>query len=71
MERILAACDATLADVVKVTCHVADLEEWPAMNEAYLARFGDHTPARIAVGAGSLLFGARVELDCIAYKPAA
>jgi enamine deaminase RidA (YjgF/YER057c/UK114 family) len=26
-------------------------------------------PARIAVGCASLLFGARVELDCVAYRP--
>lgn len=68
VERILAACDAGLSDVVKVSVYMTDLEEWPTMNEAYLQVFGPHTPARIAVGCASLLFGAKVEFDCVAYR---
>ena len=71
VERILRACDATLADVVKVSVHMLDLGEWDAMNEAYLGVFGARTPARIAVGCAGLLFGARVEFDCIAQRPGA
>lgn len=67
VERILAACGAGLADVVKVSVSMPDLSEWEEMNEAYLAAFGARTPARIAVGCDALLFGARVELDCTAY----
>jgi enamine deaminase RidA (YjgF/YER057c/UK114 family) len=69
VERILAACDASLADIVKVSVFMPDLGEWDAMNAAYLEAFGAHTPARIAVGCSVLLFGARVELDCVAYRP--
>ena len=69
VERILAACGATVADVAKVSVYMPDLGEWTAMNEAYLAAFGEHTPARIAIGCASLLYGARVEFDCVAYKP--
>ncbi len=69
VSRILAACDASLADVVKVSAFMPDLGEWDAMNAAYLEAFGAHTPARIAVGCASLLFGARVEFDCVAYRP--
>jgi 2-iminobutanoate/2-iminopropanoate deaminase len=68
VERILAACDASLADVVKVTAYLTDLADWPAMNEAYIDVFGPHTPARTAVGCAGLLFGARVEFDCIAHR---
>jgi 2-iminobutanoate/2-iminopropanoate deaminase len=67
VERILAACGAGLADVVKVSVFMPDLAEWEAMNEAYVAAFGPQTPARIAVGCEALLFGARVELDCTAH----
>ena len=70
VENILKACDATLADIVKVSVFMPDLEEWEAMNAAYLERFGAHTPARIAVGCSSVLFGARAEFDCIAYRGA-
>ena len=69
VEKILAACDATLADIVKVSVFMPDLGEWQAMNAAYLEIFGEQTPTRIAIGCADLLFGARVEFDCVAYKP--
>jgi 2-iminobutanoate/2-iminopropanoate deaminase len=68
VEQILKGCDASLADVVKVTCYLTDLGEWGEMNEAYLEIFGPETPARIAVGCATLLFDAKVEFDCIAYR---
>jgi 2-iminobutanoate/2-iminopropanoate deaminase len=68
VERILSACDASLADVVKVSVFMPDLDEWEAMNRAYLDVFGPHTPARIAVGCSALLLGARAEFDCVAYR---
>jgi 2-iminobutanoate/2-iminopropanoate deaminase len=66
VERILAECGASLADVVKVSVYMTDLGEWEAMNRAYLEVFGPHTPARIAVGCAALLFDAKVEFDCVA-----
>jgi 2-iminobutanoate/2-iminopropanoate deaminase len=68
VEQILQGCGATLADVVKVTCYLTDLGEWEEMNGAYLEVFGTQTPARIAIGCGSLLFDAKAEFDCIAYR---
>jgi 2-iminobutanoate/2-iminopropanoate deaminase len=70
VERILRACDATLADIVKVSVYQVDLGEWDELNRAYLEVFGERTPARIAVGCSALLFGARAEFDCVAYRPA-
>jgi 2-iminobutanoate/2-iminopropanoate deaminase len=68
VDTILRACDASLAEVVKVGVYMVDLGEWEAMNEAYVEAFGAHTPARIAVQVADLLFGARVEFDCVAYR---
>ena len=68
VKRILATCGASLADVVKVSVYMTDLGEWEAMNAAYLEVFGERTPARIAVGCDSLLFGAKVEFDCVAVR---
>ena len=68
VERILAAADATLADIVKVSVYMPDLGEWDEMNRAYVEVFGERTPARIAVGCNALLFGARVEVDCVAHR---
>jgi 2-iminobutanoate/2-iminopropanoate deaminase len=68
VERILKACHATLTDIVKVSVYMPDLGEWDDMNRAYLEVFGPLTPARIAVGCAALLFDARVEFDCVAYR---
>ena len=68
VERILDASGASLKDIAKVTVYMTDLGQWDAMNEAYLAVLGEKTPARITVGCAGLLFGASVELDCIAYR---
>ena len=68
VERILAAADATLADIVKVSVYMPDLGEWDEMNRAYVEVFGERTPARIAVGCNALLFGAQVEFDCVARR---
>jgi enamine deaminase RidA (YjgF/YER057c/UK114 family) len=52
--------------LVKCTAFLADLKEWPAMNEVYRSYFPDgRYPARAAVQA-TLLAGARVELECVA-----
>jgi len=67
VERILAACDASLADIVKVTVYLTDMADWDEMNRAYVAVFGASTPARIAVGCAELIFGASVEFDCVAW----
>jgi 2-iminobutanoate/2-iminopropanoate deaminase len=68
VDRILQACGGSIADVVKVSVYMTDLDEWGEMNDAYLEVFGSETPARIAIGCASLLFDAKLELDCIAYR---
>ena len=68
VERILRVCDASLADVVKVSVYMTDLGEWQEMNDAYVEVFGPQTPARIAIGCASLLLDAKLELDCVAYR---
>ncbi len=71
IETVLAACDATLDDLVKASVYIADMAEFAAMNEAWLEIMGDDPPARITVGRADLALGARVEIDSIAYKPQA
>jgi 2-iminobutanoate/2-iminopropanoate deaminase len=55
--------------IVKVTVMMADMSEWSAMNEEYVAAFGKHLPARSAFGANGLAMNARVEIECIAMRP--
>lgn len=69
IETILKACDASLADLVKVNVFLADIETFPQMNEAYLEVMGDDPPARITVGRSEFALGAAVEIDAVAYKP--
>ncbi len=57
---------SSLDQVVKCTAMLADIREWAAMNEVYLASFSSHRPARSAFGASGLALGARLELECIA-----
>ena len=62
----LAAAGVGMDRVVKCTVFLADLKEWPAMNEIYRSYFRNGKyPARAAVQA-TLLFGARVEMECAA-----
>ncbi len=69
IEQILRACGAELQDVVKVNVFLRDMDDYQAMNQAYLDVFGDDPPARITVGRADLALGAAVEIDCVAYRP--
>jgi 2-iminobutanoate/2-iminopropanoate deaminase len=66
IKRTLAAAGLGMDRVVKCQAFLADLAEWPAMNAIYRGYFPNGKyPARTAVQA-TLLFGARVELECVA-----
>ena len=66
IKRTLAAAGLGMDRLVKCTAFLADLKEWPAMNEIYRSYFTNGKyPARAAVQA-TLLNGARVELECVA-----
>jgi 2-iminobutanoate/2-iminopropanoate deaminase len=69
-ERLLQSCGSSLADVVKTTVFVVDMEGYGAVNQAYAAFFGDHRPARSVVAVAGLPMGAAVEVELWAYRPA-
>lgn len=66
VKAIIESVDHAVEDIVKVNVYLADIADLAAMNEAYVAFFGDHKPARKIVGCGELPFGARVMIDAIA-----
>ncbi len=70
LEGVLAREGATLADVAKTTVFLVDMADYADMNEVYIARFGDHRPARSAVAVAALPIGARVEIEAWAHLPA-
>ena len=65
IKAILAAGGADMADVVKVTAHLTDLDLFERYNKVYVTYFPDPKPTRTTVG--SQLLGFLVEIDVIAY----
>lgn len=54
--------------ILKCTIFLADMDEWGAMNEAYVKALGNHRPARSALGASGLALNGAVEIECIAAR---
>jgi 2-iminobutanoate/2-iminopropanoate deaminase len=63
----LATKGARLDQVVKTTVFLRHMSDYPVMNEVYIAGFGDHRPARSAVGVAELPIGALVEIEAWAW----
>ena len=53
-------------NVVKATVFLADLADFPQMNEVYGKYMGKEPPARSTIQAAALPKGARIEIDVIA-----
>jgi 2-iminobutanoate/2-iminopropanoate deaminase len=70
LQTVLRGCGADLEDVVKCSVFLRDVSDFGAMNEVYAEVFGENKPTRTTVGAGMVAEGMRVEIDCIAYRPA-
>lgn len=68
LAAILAAAGSGLSHVVKTTVYLADMADFPAMNEVYARHFGAHKPARSTVQAAALPKHVRVEIDAIARQ---
>ena len=68
IRAIVEKAGLTMADVVKVTAFLADLDDYPAFNEVYRRYFmADPPPVRTTVQA-KMPFGALVEVDAIAVQ---
>ena len=67
---ILDECGWSTSDLVQITCYLADISEWPLLNEEYAAFFADHPtpPTRTALEVAALPFGLRVEMTCVASR---
>ncbi len=66
VKAILEEAGATLADVVKCTVFIKDMNQFGLINEAYAQVFGDNKPARVCVEVARLPKDANVEIDAIA-----
>jgi 2-iminobutanoate/2-iminopropanoate deaminase len=66
-ETLLQHEGSSLDEVVKTTVFLADIADYAAMNEAYVAAFGSHRPARSAFAVAALPLGAAVEIEVWAF----
>jgi reactive intermediate/imine deaminase len=69
LERIAASlkeCGASMAQVVRATIWLADLDDFAAFNEEYRKHFAGALPVRSCVEA-KLYTGAKVEIEVQAY----
>src|SRR5487761_851565 len=66
LKGLLEACGSSLAQVVKTTVFLNNMDDFSGMNEGYGRYFADNPPARATVGAARLPRGALVEIECVA-----
>lgn len=69
IDACLKAAGSSMQNALKCNVYLAKLEDYAAMNEAYLGKFGPEPPVRTTVAvAGIPLDGALVEIEVIASR---
>lgn len=66
LAAILEAAGSGLDRLVKVTVFLADIGDWPAVNEVYARMVPEPFPARSAFAVRDLPKAARVEIEAVA-----
>jgi 2-iminobutanoate/2-iminopropanoate deaminase len=69
VKAILEAAGASLADVVKATVFLRDINDFNRMNAVYGTFFSENPPARSAFQVAALPRGAAIEIETIAMAP--
>jgi enamine deaminase RidA (YjgF/YER057c/UK114 family) len=65
IKHVLESNGSSIDRVVKCLVMMADIAEWPAMNDVYRTYFApDRLPSRSAFAGTGLALGARVEIEC-------
>ena len=69
LEVLLGRLELSLAQVVRVTAHLTDLDEMPAFDRSYAAFFPHgQFPARTCIEVSRLVGGCRVEITATARR---
>lgn len=68
VKATLTAAGMTMDDLVTVQIFCSDVSHYDAFNRIYRSYFTREFPARAFIGSGTLLFGARFEVQAIAVK---
>jgi len=66
LSHVLEAAGASLANVVKTTVFISDMNDFAALNGVYAELFGDTKPARSCVQVARLPKDVKVEIEAIA-----
>jgi 2-iminobutanoate/2-iminopropanoate deaminase len=66
LRNVLEAAGTSLANVVKTTVFIKDMNDFAALNGVYAEMFGDTKPARSCVEVARLPKDVKVEIECIA-----
>ena len=66
LEAVLEAAGSDTSRVVKTTVFLADMNDYPAMNEVYRRHFKQDPPARSAIQVAKLPANARIEIEAVA-----
>ena len=67
-KAILEEAGISMANVMKTTVFLSDMNNFAAMNEVYAEFFCEPVPARSAIAVKTLPKNALVEVECIAAK---
>jgi len=66
LAAILEAAGSGMDRLVKVTVYLAEIADWPAVNEVYVRHVPEPFPARSAFAVKALPLGGRVEIEAVA-----
>ncbi len=66
IKSILAAAGLSMADIIKTTVFIKDMEHFGEMNKVYGSFFPEDPPARSCVEVARLPKDALVEIECVA-----
>ncbi len=68
VQSVLALAGMRMDQLVSLQIFASDVSLWERFNVVYRSYFSGELPARAFLGSGTLLFGARFELQGIAVK---
>lgn len=69
LQAVLEAAGLTMADVVKSTVFIKDMNDFPRINEVYATFFPQPCPARSCVEVARLPKDVLVEIEAVARRP--
>jgi len=65
IKTLIGEAGGKLENVLKITCYLADIEDYSAFNHAYKDYFIKEPPARTTIQAAKLPSGIKIEMDAI------